>query len=258
MMDLKDKVVEHPAQDETVIVTKIVAGYAQFGLIPMVLRPPSLLPPNPTQRIPVQRRTDLKYIQALAERHGYVFYISPGPAPATNTAYWGPPIRMGLPQKALAVNQGPDTNVKSISIRNNSLAPTTVYGRVQDRDTNVTMPIQTVSSTRPPLSLSPALRPGRANTREQYLQGAEGLSTTEAMARAQAQTDQSTDDVVTANGELDALSYGALLMPRALVEVQGVGLTYDGRYYVKSVTHTIQKGNYSQQFSLSSDGTGLM
>ena len=37
----------------------------------------------------------------MAARHGYVFYISPGPLPGMNTGYWGPPIRIGVPQPAI-------------------------------------------------------------------------------------------------------------------------------------------------------------
>jgi hypothetical protein len=39
-----------------------------------------------------------------------------------------------------------------------------------------------------------------------------------------------------------------------LVGVRGAGLTYDGLYYVDSVTHNIQRGQYKQSFQLSRDG----
>ena len=110
-MDLEEKSVEHPAQPEVVIVTKLIASYAQYGLIPRVIPPPSIDVPLPTERIPVQQGTDLEYLQEMAGRFGYVFYVTPGPAPLTNTAYWGPPVRLGVPQKALSVNMGPETNV---------------------------------------------------------------------------------------------------------------------------------------------------
>ena len=57
------------------------------------------------------------------------------------------------------------------------------------------------------------------------------------------------DNTVTGNGELDAVRYGDLLRPRALVGVRGVEFSFDGTYYVKSVTHNIQKGQYRQSFS---------
>jgi len=37
--------------------------------------------------------------------------------------------------------------------------------------------------------------------------------------------------------------------------VRGVGLTYDGLYYVKSVTHTIGRDSYRQKFTITREGT---
>lgn len=48
MMDLEEKSAEHPAQDETIIALKLIATYAQYGLIPVVLPPPAIDPPTPT------------------------------------------------------------------------------------------------------------------------------------------------------------------------------------------------------------------
>ena len=79
-----------------------------------------------------------------------------------------------------------------------------------------------------------------------------------ARIRAQGMVDQSYDEVVTANGQLDALRYNGLLNPRGLVGLRGVGKTYDGLYYVKSVTHNISKGSYKQSFSLAREGTGTL
>ena len=67
-------------------------------------------------------------------------------------------------------------------------------------------------------------------------------------------TDSSTDNVVTASGTLDATRYGGLLKPRGLVALRGAGLTNDGLYYVKSVTHSISKGEYKQRFTITREG----
>ena len=39
-----------------------------------------------------------------------------------------------------------------------------------------------------------------------------------------------------------------------LVGVRGAGLAYDGMYYVESVTHSLKRGEYKQNFTLSRDG----
>ena len=251
MMDMEERSVEHPAQPEMAIAAKIIATYAQYGLIPMVIPPPSLDMPIPIERIPVQQATDLEYLNALAERFAYVFYVMPGPAPLTNTAYWGPPIRAGIPQRALSANMGSQTNVNSIDFEHDGLAATTISGSVHDRRLNSSVPVQTFASLRIPLARPSLL----AQRRVRRFRGT-GLDTMQAFARAQAETDRSHDQVVKASGELDALRYEAILKPRALVGVRGVGDTYNGFYYVQQVSHSISKGSYTQRFSLEREGTG--
>ena len=254
MMDREEKSVEHPAQDETIIALKLIASYAQYGLIPMVIPPLVIDPPIPIERIPVQQGTDLKYLRQMAERHAYTFYVLPGPAPFTNRAYWGPPVRLGVPQRALTINMAADTNVESFHVRNNPLEPTLVDGQVQDRTTNQTVPVQTFASLRPPLAAFPAWLVNQPNVRRTKLRSS-GLNAVQAFARAQAMTDASIDAVV-ADGELDALRYGHMLEPRGLVGVRGAGYLHDGFWYVKRVTHRIGKDTYRQRFTLSREGVG--
>jgi hypothetical protein len=59
---------------------------------------------------------------------------------------------------------------------------------------------------------------------------------------------------VTATGTLDVLRYGHILKARGLVGVRGAGLAFDGLYYVKSVTHSIKRGEYKQNFTLTRNG----
>ena len=257
MMDLEEKSAEHPAQDETIIAAKIIATYAQYGLIPTVIPPITLDPPIPIERTPVQQGTDLQYLQEMAERHGYVFYVTPGPLPLTNTAYWGPPVRIGVPQKAISVNLGPDSNVSgNVNFSYDGLAPTLVSGQVQDRQLGQTVPVQTFASTRIPLSSQPAWMTQSNRRTKQFRQS--GLNTIQAYGRAQAETDASNDQVLTATGQLDATRYESLLKPRGLVGLRGAGFTYDGFYYVKSVTHNlrVRENVYSQSFTLTREGTG--
>jgi hypothetical protein len=253
-MDLEEKSVEHPAQPESVIALKIIGSYAQYGLIPVVIPPISLDVPIPTERTPVQQATDLRYLTELAARHAYVFYVKPGPAIGTNTAYWGPPIRLGIPQRALTVDMGPDTNVETISFENNATEATTVRGQVQDRQTNRQIPVISFVSTRPPLALNqPFLNP--STMRLERFRAESGQNTAQAMAQAQAATDASMD-VVKVQGELNTARYGRMLEARGLVGLRGVGFSYDGLYYVKDVTHTIKQGDYKQKFTLTREGTG--
>jgi hypothetical protein len=258
-MDMEKKRAEWPAMSEMVIANVIIGSYAQYGLVPMVMPPPTIDQPLPIERTPVQQGTDLDYLKSMAQRFGFVFYVESGPVPGVNTAYWGPPNRTGLPQRALTVNQCPEMNVDSINFTYNGLAPTIVDDVVQDKLTNSSMPVMTFASLRlPPLAAMPALPFQLPNVRTSLLDQSSGLSIIEAYAHAQGVTDKSVDSVVTAQGELDALRYGDVLTPRGIVGLRGAGFTFDGLYYVKSVSHSISKGKFKQRFNLSREGTGAI
>jgi hypothetical protein len=256
-MDMEKKRVEYPAMSEMMIATLIIGSYAQYSLVPTIVPPPTIDVPLPVERTPVQQGTDLDQLKSMGQRFGYVFYVQPGPVPGANLAYWGPPKRTGPPQRALTVNQGPETNVESISFAYNALGPTVVKDEVQYK--NVSLPVQTFASLRvPPLAAMPALPFQLPNVRTSLLDQNSGLSVTQAYARAQGITDKSVDSVVTAQGELDAFRYGDLLEARGTVGLRGAGFTYDGFYYVKSVSHTISKGQFKQRFNLTREGTGAL
>lgn len=254
MMDIKEEPAEHPAQDETIIANKLILGYPEYQMIPQVIPPPVIDPPIPVERTPVQQCTDYQMLEKMAERYGYVFYVTPGPAPFFNTAYWGPPKRLDLPQKPLNFNMGADSNVDDVSFEYNGMGATNFTGTVQDRQTNSVMPVQNILTTRPPLSAQPALLAQKCN-KLKHFRADSGQSYVQAMARAQGMTDASTD-AVEGRGQLDSLRYGGILQARSLVSLRGAGYSYDGIYYVKSVTHNISKGSYKQSFVIKRDGLG--
>lgn len=256
-MDLEEHTVEHTAQPEAAIAAKILLRYAQYGLIPVVIPPPVIDPPLPIDRVPVQRGTDLSYLEDMGRRYGYVFFIAPGPAPFTNTAYWGPPKRVGVPQRALSVNMGSLSNVESIHFQSNSLAPARVADKTVDRTTNVALPVRTFVSTRPPLVSQPAWLT-LPHVRTTLGPASSGLSYVQSLARAQAATDTASDQAVTATGECDGARYGDVLQARALVGLRGAGYSHDGTYYVQSVTHTLRRGSYTQRFTLTREGHGAL
>ncbi len=250
MMDLEEKLQPHPNQSDDAIVSGLIESYtSQYGLRPDVHPPPRTDTPSQAGRTPSQHSTDLQHIQTLAQRHGYVFYVTPGPSAGDNSAYWGPPDRSSVPQKALSADMGPSTNVESISFQYNGMAPNKVSFKLRgSREQTVDRSTRTPALAKEPASLK----------RTVFFSGTRGFSAEQAEARAQAMVNESLDEVVTASGELDALRYGDLLKPRGLVNARGVGESYDGTYYVKSVTHKInlRNGEYKQSFSLTREGLG--
>ena len=271
MMDLIEQKLPFPAQDEATRVMAILGQYTSLLLLPPVIVPPLQLDvPDPTENIPTQgAMTDLNYINDLAGHLGYVFYVTPGPLPGQNLAYFGPPIRAGIPQPALSVNMGPSTNVDQIGFTYEALAPTVVVDVIQASDMDIPLPVIALTNTRiPPLVAMPSPLFNLPNVRVSTLGTQEpaegtaqpsyrgGMKYAQAAVLAQSKVDKSVDKVVTASGELDSLRYGEILTPRGLVGLRGAGFTYDGLYYVQSVTHSIRKGEYKQRFTLTREGVG--
>ena len=253
-MGLEEKSAEYPAQPDALIATQIIATY---GLIPLVIPPVSFDVPLPTERVPVQQGTDLSFLRSLASQYGYVFYVVPGPLPLMNTGYWGPPIRVGVLQSALNVDMGPFTNVERLEASSSNDTPTLVQGQVLDRQTGQKLPVFTIGSSRIPLGREPVVTYDLTAMRTQILRDP-GVNSIQAFARAQAITDASTDSPLTATGSLNTARYGSVLQPRALVGVRGIGDDFDGNWYVKRVTHTLKKGSYLQDFSLTRGEIGAL
>jgi hypothetical protein len=251
LMDLEDKTGDaYPAMPAGVRVLKILASYAAYGIVPLVVTELFPFLPIPVKATPAQKGTDLAYIKKLAEENGFVFYIDPGPAPGANVAYWGPEIRIGVPQSALNINMDAHTNVESLSFSFDGLSSTELVVNFQEPTTGLTIsiPVPNVSLLRPPLALKPAPK-----LKKEPLRDISKLDVTQILAMGLSKT-ASSGDAITGTGQLDVLRYGQILHARRLVGVRGVGMAYDGLYFVKSATHNIKRGEYKQSFSLARDG----
>ena len=228
----------------------MIAKYAMFGLIPLVV--PTVLTDIeiPISKIPRQKGKDLEYIKLLAEQVGYVFYVTPGPAPGANVAYFGPEVRIGVPQPALNIDMDAHTNVESINFTLDTEKAVTPVLNIQIPEAKVTIPIPlpNVSLLSPPLG---AVQPLSKNV--EPIQNIANQSPIRAALFGLAKAVKS-NDVVQGKGTLNVLRYGRVLKARQLVGVRGAGVAFDGLYFVKAVTHTIKRGDYKQEFTLVRNG----
>ncbi len=240
----------YPAMPIAARVALICAKYAAYGIIPLPVPEIFLDVPIPVEKIPAQQGTDLNYIKQLAEEVGHVFYIEPGPAPGTNIAYFGPEIKVGVPQPALNVDMGPHTNVESLNFSFDPAKGVLPVVFIQNQMTRVPMPlpIPNLNPLQPPLA---ALSTTLSNIK--MLKDTAKMSPAKALSKGLKEAAKSQDSV-TATGNLDVLRYGRLLKARQLVGVRGVGLAYDGVYFVKSVTNTLKAGEFKQSFELTRNG----
>jgi hypothetical protein len=238
--------IPYPAMPPAVRVLLVLAKYAAFGVIPLVI--PSIVEdlPIPVQRIPQQRGSDYAYVTRLAQQVGYVFYLEPGPVPGTSKAYWGPEIRVGQPQPALSVNMDAITNVEELTFNfdKEKKAMPIVFFQEPISKAPIGIPIPDISPLNPPLGLVPPLPP-----KIKKLNDTAHMSPLSALMTGLAYAGQHSDSMF-GTGRLDVGRYGRLLKSRQLVGVRGAGLPFDGLYYVKSVSHDIKRGEYKQSFSL--------
>jgi hypothetical protein len=245
-----------PACPREARVALLLAKYAFFGVVPIIIPSVLLDISIPIESIPSQQGTDLQYIRSLAEEVGYVFYIAAGPTPGVSTAYWGPQIKVGPVQPALSADMDAYTNVESMSFtfdqEKNKIPLMYVYN--QETGVSIPIPIPPITPLNPPLGAIPPLPTNLIPPDlKAFRDDASKLPIPQAIMLGLAAAAQNAE-AVTCEGSLDVTRYGGVLKARQLVGVRGSGPAFDGLYYVKSVTHKIKRGEYKQNFTLTRNG----
>jgi hypothetical protein len=252
LMDLEEKRAPFKNQTDSVIVRRTLLSYMQYGILPGVIAPTVNIEVEVQGQPWQQQETDLRFIQRLATQNSFVFYIEPVTFGVTK-AYWGPENRVGFPQPALKVHMGVFSNVESLSFTNDGMAPVAASGDYLESLTGMQFPVPALPALRlPPLAPIPALP-----QRKILLNDLARMSVGEALLASIAAA-TSAPEAVSGQGQLQTVRYGSVLKARGLVGVTGAGFAHDGFYYVSRVTHSLKRGEYTQSFSLSRDGTGSL
>lgn len=242
----------YPSLPASERVRLILAKYSPYRIVPAVVPEMVQDTPNPTERVPHQKGTDLAYINELAQQAGFTFYVEPGLVPGANLAYWGPKLRMTPPQKALSMNFDQHKNVEAINFGMESDGATEPVTMIQNPESKLPIPVlpfenpllsPKLSSIKPPPIGLKFTRDAAKMSLSQAMQKAIGLA---------ANSQQS----VRGTGSLNVLRYGSILSARQTVPVRGAGQDFDGLYFVESVTHNITRGDYTQDFVLTRNGLG--
>jgi hypothetical protein len=250
-MDLVEMVIPYPQMPVIARINLILAKYAVLGVAPVVI--PTIIPIAEvvTHGFETQTTTDRAFIKTLARSAGYVFYVEPGPAPGTSIAYFGPDIRVPIPQPALNVDMDAATNVESLNFSLDGLAKKLTVVTILDPGSGtipIPVPIPNLNIFRPPMGLRPTA-PARIEFNSDFAKLTPDKAASKILGLL-----MNNGDAISASGSLDVLRYGRPLRSRAMVGVRGAGLAYDGLYYVDSVTHKIKPGEYKQSFTLGRDG----
>jgi hypothetical protein len=251
MMDLEERNESYKNTPDFLIAAKVVTRYAKFGVSPPI---PTPTPDVPIElfRVPQQAETDLQFLNRLARRNGFVFHINPVSV-GLSRAVFAPELRIPSLSPALTMDSITGDNVESLHFSHDGLAPVKADVSFLEPISKSVIPIPSPPSLRlPPLVARPTPARRVVNPRNSAQENPAG-----AFARASAVVNNAPESV-TGTGEVDSVRYGSVLQARQLVGVRGVGLSYDGFYYLRQVKHHIEIGennSYSQSFVMTREGT---
>lgn len=252
LMDFIDLTgIPYPAMPLFAIVNLVLAKYLPFGVVPLVIPNIIGLVSNPLERFKKQQGTDYAFVSSLAQQNGHVFYLDPGPQPGQSIAYWGPEIGGFMPtQPALTIDMDAANTVEGLNFSYDGTAAKQYIVTVLEPNSKIPIPIPI-----PDIDILKASLSRKAPTplKSQVLGEMSNKSVPEAALIVLGALVKSAD-AISASGQLDVMRYGHILQARRKVAVRGAGAYYDGLYNVKSVTHSIKRGEYTQGFTLKRGG----
>jgi len=212
----------------------ILAKYIPlYGIVPLIIPSVLLDVPSPTDEIPTQEGTDLEYVESLAHKVGYTFFIQAGPVVGANLAYWGPMLRTQIPflppPDPIAIDWDGRSNVESLQFGFDGTQKTLWVVLIEGSTMlpiPIPIPVPDVTPLSPPLG-----RKSPLPLKIAPMTGLAGYKPWQAAVIALGKAAESAN-IVHGQGTLDVLRYGGILPARTIVEVRGAGITYDGQYFV--------------------------
>lgn len=193
--------------------------------------------------------TFIRFLSDRAEANGFELFVREG------ELNFRPPDLGGAPQRTIMVYAGIDSNCLRFAARFDGHAPDQVRV-VRQSERGTELDDETISPDLPLLgrdaadSASSGLSPFVWT-----MPRPSGATSAEARARALARANENSWKIK-AEGELDGVLYGHVLLTHNTVNVDGVGETYGGLYYVDEVVHTFSGAGYRQAFKLLRNATG--
>lgn len=198
-----------------------------------------------------QEGTPIQFLRERARANGYELIFREG------QVYFGPKRLDGTPQAPIMVYAGRDTNCRTFNLGDAGDSPDQVRADQAPREEGATPEVTTLIPDDPVLGTTPAGAEGAGlGAPSVWRVGAEGDETVEERtARAQALVNEHAFKLRGA-GELDGSLYGHVLLPGALVTIDGPGARYGGLYYVDMVSHAFNTEGYTQTFEVMRNATG--
>ncbi len=248
LMNLEEKVRPWPDMSDSDIAETI---FSEHGFTPKVKRTQPARPES--EQRPMQRGTDIQFLQQLSRRNGCQCYVETTPQGAIE-GHFHPPETEQRPQGVLTVNMGQDTNVSAFTVRNDMLRPTTVKVKGLEVDSLTDQPVESLRQEDSTLGRGATSNVDRPRV---VLLTGSGLSRGgELQTAAQGVVDRAAWSIW-AEGELNTSTYGAVLRAKRPVMVRGVGRGFSGTYHVERVLHILTGDSWIQRFTLRRNALGL-
>ena len=250
LMDLNGTITRtFPGLPANVRVQTLLAGYAVFGVTPVVIPPP--VGDVPADRIPHQRGTDYAYIRALAESVGHRFTLDPGPVPGSSIAYWGPEPRTRA-DPALVIDFQRPGNVDGLQLRFDAMRRVAPEAEVIDPISKILIPVPVPDIAALGAPLGRVMPPAH---RRRRLHSAAKLTATEAASELLAEAARSAE-ASTGHGRLRIAGRQRRLRAGSIVEVRRAADAFNGLFAVARVRDTVTTSRHQQEFELVRAGLG--
>ena len=254
LLDAEERVAAWPNMTDSDVVSQVLSGYQ----IPVQADDTSVLYDEDRQLL-MQRATDWRFLQHLAQRNGARFYFEYDGSQEQVVAHFAAPDVDGPPQPDVVLLQdGQCLNWADVQLV--ATGPVTMTASALDP---IAKQIVRGDGT-------PALAPmGDDDAAEAVESGLKAAGATASLAFVRdpfpldeaigAETTAATDAarfVIELRAELDPALYRGLLRARRPVLVRGVGRRFSGIYYVQSVRTTLEGATLLQSFVATRNATG--
>jgi hypothetical protein len=254
MLDAEERVAAWPNMKDSDVVSQVLSGYQ----IQVQVDDTSVLYDEDRQLL-MQRATDWRFLQHLAERNGARFYFEYDDAQGQVVAHFAAPDVDGTPQAdAVILQDGSNLNWADLQLV--ATGPVTMTAAALD-------PIgKQIVRGEGTSALAVLGDDDAAEAVEAGLKAA-GAAASVAFVRDPfpldeaigAETTAATDSarfVIELRAELDPSLYRGILRARRPVLVRGVGRRFSGIYYVQSVRTTLEGATLLQSFVATRNATG--
>lgn len=233
-MDRESKAAVWPDQTDSDAVTSILS---QYGYTPDVET--TTASHAETKHALVQRETDWRFVQRLARRNGFLFWVTADET-GIETAHFKQPPVSGEAELTLTINLAPPA-FQSLDLEWDAELPTST--EMKQLDLNTKQPIDgSVPQSSLPLLGETPLSSVASETRLLHL-AVPADDAGDLSARSEAALREA-GWFIRAAGETSVLECQGVVRAHTVVELQGLGTRHSGKYFVSGVTHTISKSGH--------------